>query len=211
MKALRSTLFLLAIICQVLTFNKLFASPQPSDPILRVVAEEGQPPVIDSITDLTYHMDGYYFTAEFNVFFSGTDNILIKLEEEYDYNMVLLRFYGEKMVHVKTSKLSGLYYSWITIEASNDYGKTKYKIEIPPFFGDAVEEVTDQNPSVDIDGSTLLIRCSYETSVSVTSIDGKTVFFDKINKDTEIPLYPGLFIINYGNSKATHSKKLLIR
>ena len=174
-------------------------------------------PVIDSISGLTYHFDEYEFFIEFTVYFHGTDRIHVELEEDgntslRDYIFDGISYDDIYMAHVKTGRLSRLVYSWVTIVASNEYGTARHTIETPPFFTeDAVEEVADKTPVIDVNGTALLIKCNSELDVSVVSLDGRIIYNDRISHDTEIPLEPGIFTVTCGNQNTSYSKKILIR
>lgn len=96
-------------------------------------------PAIDSISDMTYHLDEYAFSLEFTVYFHGTDHIHVELEEEYDTFIRDYYYEGPGKVHVKTGKLTRMYYSWIYILAKNEYGSAERILEFPPFFTDPAE------------------------------------------------------------------------
>lgn len=111
-------------------------------PISRMEANDANSdlkPAIDSISDLTYHLDEYTFNAEFTVYFHGTDKINIELEEEFN-TMILREYYeGPGEVHVKTGNLTRKNYSWIYIRAKNEYGSAERILEFPPFFTDPAD------------------------------------------------------------------------
>ena len=225
MKVIRTTFFLLSIIFHMLACGEAMASPtglRPIQHIDRSDPEVGQKPVIDSISEPKYQLEGYNFTLDFTVYFHGTDRIDVMLEEEFAYNILVLRVEGTPVeddsvedaffAHVKTEKMSALYYSWVTIEASNEYGRTNHTIEIPPYFTeDIVKEVTEQRPTIEVIDSTVLIKCNSEVNVTVASLDGRTVYDNRISQDTEIPLEPGMFILTCSNQTTSCSKKIMIR
>ncbi|MDE7350812.1 MAG: T9SS type A sorting domain-containing protein [Muribaculaceae bacterium] len=220
MKVLRMTLILLVIIFQQLASNEILASLSDSPLIQRIERSDNndsQKPVIDSISELTYHIDEYVFTLEFTVYFHGTDIIHVELEEDSstslrDYIFEGISFDDIYMVHVKTGRMSRLDYCWVTVVASNEYGTTKQTIEIPPHFTeDAVEEVSEQAPYIKINGTNVLIKCGSELNVSVASLDGKSVYNEKISRDTEIPLKPGIYILNCKSRNSSYTKKIMIR
>ena len=223
MKSIETFLKATAIIAMLiasLTAQAADIYNQDTERITRMEVSESNPdlkPVIDSISDLTYNFDEYEFSIEFTVYFHGTDRIHVELEEDGNTSLRDYIFDGTSyddiyMAHVKTGRLSRLVYSWVTILASNEYGTTRHTIETPPFFTeDAVEEVKDQTPVIDVDGTTVLIKCNSELNVSVVSLDGRIIYNDRISHDTEIPLVPGIFIVTCGNQNTSYSKKILIR
>ena len=168
-------------------------------------------PVIDSISEPLLHWDEFNFSAEFTVYFHGTDRIRVVLEHQYDFGIIPEYYEGPGMAHVKTGIMSGLYYNWVHIEASNEYGSTKKLIEFPPFFMDTVEEVEDRIADIEVNGQSVSIRCSSELQVSISTLDGRTVYRNAINEDTEIPLSRGIYIVNAKNLYKSLSKKIMIR
>ncbi|MDE6552877.1 MAG: T9SS type A sorting domain-containing protein [Muribaculaceae bacterium] len=220
MKVLRITLILLVIVCQQFASSEAIASQSESHRIQHIERSDnndGQKPVIDSISELTYHIDEYVFTLEFRVYFHGTDRIHVELEEDSstslrDYNFEGISFDDIYMAHVKTGRMTRLGYCWVTVVASNKYGTTKHTIEIPPHFTeDAVEEVAEQDLSIEVNGSTVLIKCGSELNVSVASLDGKIIYNEKITRDSEISLKPGIYILNCNSQNSSYTKKILIR
>ena len=93
-----------------------------------------QKPLIVSVYDLTRKWDDYNFDLNFNVCYTGAENILIRIEKQYDFGMITFRVEEPFIAHVNTGQISGLYYSWVTIVASNEYGTTQKTLEFPPFF-----------------------------------------------------------------------------
>ena len=220
MKILRMTLILLVIICRQFASGEVLASLSDFHPIQRIersALEDNQKPVIDSISELTFHLDEYVFTLEFTVYFHGTNRIHVELEEDSstslrDYIFEGISFDDIYMAHVKTGSMTRLDYCWVTVVASNEYGTTKHTIEIPPHFTeDAVEEVAEQDLSIEVNGSTVLIKCGSELNVSVASLDGKIIYNEKITRDSEIPLKPGIYLLNCNSQNSSYTKKILIQ
>lgn len=111
-------------------------------PISRIEANDANAdlkPAIDSISDLTYHLDEYTFNVEFTVYFHGTDRIHVELEEELSSFLRNYYYEGPGEVHVKTGNLIRQEYSWIRILAKNEYGSAERILEFPPFFTDPAE------------------------------------------------------------------------
>ena len=133
------------------------------------------------------------------------------MEEEYCYNITTERYEGPGCVHVKTRKMSGLYYSWVYIIARNEYGETKEMLEFPPFFTDIVDEVASNNTDFEINGRMLSIRCSSPLNISIYTIDGRNIYSYFIDHDTDLPLDPGIYILTITDQTATQSKKIIIR
>ena len=83
------------------------AENQNSSPFSRIDtndSKEDLKPAIDSISDITYHLDEYTFNVEFTLYFHGTDKIDIELEEEFDTCLLCSNYRGPGKVHVKTGR-----------------------------------------------------------------------------------------------------------
>ena len=133
----------IAMLITILEAYAVRAENQNSSPFSRIDtndSKEDLKPAIDSISDITYHLDKYTFNVEFTLYFHGTDKIEIKLEEEFDTCILCSNYRGPGKVHVKTGNLTRLYYSWIHIIAKNEYGSAERTLEFPPFFTYPAEE-----------------------------------------------------------------------
>ena len=133
-----------AIVMLVALLESHAARPEnrkPS-PISRIEANDTNAdlkPTIDSISDITYHLDEYEFNVEFTVYFHGTNHIHVELEEEFSTSLRDYYYEGPGKVHVKTGNLTRMNYSWINIIAKNEYGSAERILEFPPFFTDPAE------------------------------------------------------------------------
>lgn len=127
----------IAILISILEGNAARTENQNYSPFSRIDTndtKEDLKPAIDSISDITYHLDEYTFNVEFTLYFHGTDKIDIELEEELNTCLRHSDYRGPGKVHVKTGNLTRLYYTWIHITAKNEYGSAERTLEFPPFF-----------------------------------------------------------------------------
>lgn len=93
-------------------------------------------PIIHSINDLNIiKQDNYSFYLTFTVNYTGADYLYLEVEEEYDSVLRSDRIDEPYLAHIKTGNISTLYYSWVTIEVSNQYGSTYQTLEFEPDLG----------------------------------------------------------------------------
>ena len=134
-----------------------------------------QKPQIISISDITRTWDDDAFSLDFNVRYAGADKVTVKVEEEYDYYVRTYRFDSPFFVHAKTGKISGSFYSWVTIEVSNQYGTTRRTLEFPPYFNDdnqaAYEITTSSSCSITEDKDFLLFNLRGELVFKAKELD----------------------------------------
>lgn len=146
-----------------------------------------QKPLILSVSDITRTWNQYDFALNFNVNYTGTERIYVDIEEEYAYNVRSYRFDEPIIAHVNTGLISGLYYSWVTIEASNQYGTTRKTLEFPPFFDEyySMYETTDIEHVYDTE--------DYEV-IQVFNAQGHLLYKGSALDFKDVILTPGVYI-----------------
>lgn len=88
-----------------------------------------------SVVSKTSHLPPYEssYDLECVVEYTGCDQLLIQLEEEYS-SIVESQIVNEPSpAHVKIESINGSYNAWVDITAQNKYGKDSYTLELPPF------------------------------------------------------------------------------
>lgn len=146
-----------------------------------------QKPLILSVSDITRTWNQYDFALNFNVNYTGTERIYVDIEEEYAYNVRSYRFDEPIIAHVNTGLISGLYYSWVTIEASNQYGTTRKTLEFPPFFDEyhSIDETTDVEHIYDAEDYGV---------IQVFNIQGHLMYKGFASDFKDVILTPGVYI-----------------
>ncbi|MCM1065996.1 MAG: hypothetical protein NC418_00290 [Muribaculaceae bacterium] len=158
-------------------------------------------PVIHGIYNLEkkYSDDGDYFTASFDVEFSGSDCLWIYVEEEYSSTRVAKFFTEPSPVHVSTSKINALYYSWIDIKVNNSYGSASETIESAPTYLGGSSSLSLNN----IDENSL---------IDVYSISGNLIGKFAPEEFRSANLRQGIYILNvYAGSKLQSVRKHVVR
>ena len=159
-----------------------------------------QKPLIISVSTPIRTWNNYNFSLDFNVKYTGADKIEIRIEEEYDYNMLVLRVNEPIIAHVKTGLISGLYYSWVTIVAENKYGRTSKTLEFPPIFD---EDFSKTNATAFTD---YLKIPDDDSFIQVFNLQGLLVYEGTSSNFNKENLAPGLYV----TKTAFHSGEYLI-
>ncbi len=76
---------------------------------------------------------------------------------------------------------------------------------------DAVGEVSNEDPVIEIKDRAVSIRCDSVMYLTIRTIDGKNLYQERIDQYAQIPLYPGIFILTYGDKQNSYTKKLMIK
>ena len=75
----------------------------------------------------------------------------------------------------------------------------------------SVGEMVVKSPVIEMQSQSISIKCTSELNVSIHTLDGRTIYYNTIDKDTEISISPGIYILNAQNSDTSLSKKVIIR
>lgn len=105
-----------------------------------------QKPVIFSIDNIKRNQKEDSFTLEFDINYGGADYFKVQVEEESSSILQTQYFYEPFTAHVVTNNISSYYYSWVTIEVENQYGKTTETLEFEPYYW---SDFTDNEIEVD--------------------------------------------------------------
>lgn len=163
-----------------------------------------QKPLIVSYSNFTRTWDKYNFSLNFNVNYTGAEKLLIIIEEEFDPYINTYKIEEPFIAHVHTDLISGLYYSWITIEASNKYGSTKETLEIPPYFQD--------NDLLKIASSNHRLYSTEENAkIQIFNFEGSCIF-EGFDKDFSNNITPsGIYIkrVIYPSGESTTHKIII--
>lgn len=90
-------------------------------------------PVIISIDNITkHHPEPYEYSLSFNVNYAGADDITVYVEEEYSIYMYNFYFNEPYIAHINIGNMTTLYYSWVTVEVTNQYGSVTDTKEFEP-------------------------------------------------------------------------------
>lgn len=139
-----------------------------------------QKPVIRSIDNIRIIEKGEYtFCVAFEVHYTGADRLQYYVEEEYDTSVQIRTIDEPYYAHVVTRDISNLYYSWVTVEASNKYGTVSRTLEFDPSdLGTASPVIPSENP----------------VGLCIYSLDGRTVFEGTPANFGNTTLRPGLYL-----------------
>lgn len=96
-------------------------------------------PVILSIEDVELDRDKYDFTVSFTVNYLGSDKVEVGIDEEYVPVGITKIFREPLTAHCTTPSIISLYWSWVTITVTNEYGRVSHTMEYPPYDPTEVE------------------------------------------------------------------------
>jgi hypothetical protein len=155
-------------------------------------------PLISNVTCETQKIDGLdSYNAFCKVDYKGADYVYVKLEEEYGA-IVRTQFVREPYsAHFACRNIASPFYAWIDIEVENQYGRTVYTIELPPFDD---QQTAIDNPVGDD---------NVYSEIKVYTADGK--FLKSISDVSATQsLLPGMYVLAYckGN-KVVRTSKIL--
>lgn len=159
-------------------------------------------PSIISIDNITVHdTDTYKFSLQFDVVYTGAEYLSVEIEEEYNTSLRSYRFDEPYIAHVIIGDITNLYYSWITIIASNAYGTTYRTLEYPPGITSTIVNKI-QNYSINDQNI---------TQVRILNVDGTTLFVGKPAELQKQIIPPGLYFKQeiYDNGELITSKLLI--
>ncbi|MGM9853103.1 MAG: hypothetical protein ACI30N_03945 [Muribaculaceae bacterium] len=123
-------------------------------------------PSIISIDDLTKVADGNYgFYLTFTVRYVGAKSVTVEIEEEYRSSLRSYRIDEPDLAHVKTGSMSNLYYSWVYIVATNQYGSIRKTLEFAPGEIASVPSISDD-----------ISNHGNVSKIALYSLDGRLIF-----------------------------------
>lgn len=125
----------------------------------------GLKPVIHSIDNFNrIETSDESFKLTFNISYAGADHVTVEVEEEYSSYLRAYHYNEPVVAHASTGNINALFYSWVTIVATNEYGTTMQTIEIEP----TVCAIKAGNEATQID----IENGSTTRMIEVYSIDG---------------------------------------
>lgn len=148
-------------------------------------------PSIISISEISMEKVGQYnFNLKFNVQYSGADYVSVEIEEEYNTTLRNYRFDEPYLAHIKTGKITNLYYSWITIIVSNKYGTTYETLEYPPIY--VAKKNTNNHHLTTINN----LGATNITKIRVYDLEGSIIFEGDFNEFINYNFNQGIYIKN---------------
>ncbi len=183
-----SLLFSLVLLCPFMSESQLLAA----------VTEK--PEILATDNMVIHRGEGHVFSVEFDVKFSGTDYVIVEIEEDYDSMIRSDKFFGPYIVHVKTGDMSSLTTSWIRIIVENENGADEKTLEFTP--------ESFENAGIDS-----VIGSDYigVTRMQIINISGEIVFDGAPSAFSATSLTPGIYIRRDYTSTAVKTSKILIK
>lgn len=155
---------------------------------------------IVEIVDHNPSLDSY--DIFYNVEYSGSDELIVNVEEEYGEAIASQIIKEPYYAHIKSSNITAPYYAWIDIMVKNKYGEDSYTLELAPY-GNLVKSAKQ-------DTSILRNQRTFEYDyIEVYNINGERIC--QIQKNTQINSLPnGMYLFKYFlNGKIVGNKKYL--
>lgn len=101
----------------------------------------GLKPIIISIDNVEVNrFENNSFTVSLDVEYDGADYIFLEVEEEYSSSLRNYMFEQPYLAHMTSGKISSLYYSWVTVLVTNEYGRAEHTIEFEPTYCAGIED-----------------------------------------------------------------------
>lgn len=162
-------------------------------------------PMIISIDNLTVERneEEFSFSVAFDVRYAGADVITVEVEEEYYTMLRNYRIYEPYIAHAKTGNMSTLYYSWVYVTVTNEYGSTTETMEFAPNYNTGDGEGGA--------GDDLLTGSETVKSVQLYNLDGSIVFIGTQSEFSTFWIAPGIYVIRliYDNGSTKSFKKIV--
>lgn len=144
-------------------------------------------PIIKSIGEVLFVDEGpFEFSLNFNVQYSGADELYLEIEEEYDSTIRRIRFDEPYIAHVKTGAITNLYYSWVTVVVMNKYGTASQTMEYAPIY--------DYASKPDVDYTKNFLSSASICHIQIFSIDGKSIFEGNSEELVNAHIEPGIYV-----------------
>lgn len=163
-------------------------------------------PIIHSIENITItNVSRYEFSLRFNVVYTGTDRITVEVEEDSSTSLRDYTFAEPYIAHVKTGRITNLAYSWVTIIASNKYGKAYETLEYSPVYK-SFRKISGAS----VNGHTS-IESENECMVQILDLNGRQIYTGPSSDLKNQTFQKGIYIKNetYKNGETKTSKIIL--
>lgn len=154
-------------------------------------------PSILSIDDLEVINHGKYaFSLQFTVRYVGAGMLSVELEEEFDSVIRDYMIIEPYIAHVKTGKMSNLYYSWVTVIVTNKYGRTTETMEYVPVYPQTA--ISDVEPD----------STSEVVMIQLYNLNGTKVFDGTTEVFSDLQIQRGIYLKHeiYSNGDSKTSK-----
>jgi len=146
-------------------------------------------PAILSIDNVEkHHTSTYGFYLTFTVKYTGADNLVARVEEDYSFGERVYWSYEPYIAHVKTGIITNLYYSWVTVTVENQYGMIEKTLEFEPEY-DNYNLDGNMSASTDAHSAAELID-----KIQVVRLDGVLIYECSPEDYSTTQLLPGLYI-----------------
>lgn len=160
-------------------------------------------PVINSVNLNVTNLSDYSFYLTFIINYTGADNVFVEIEEEFDSTLRSYRIDEPFIAHAKTGKISTLYYSWVTVEVSNQYGSAYETWEFEPDYN-----LNKQMAELDnISDKVMIIN-----NIQIFNLNGTIIFDGSPNNFSEDRLSQGVYLKKeiYDNGTVKTSKQVIL-
>ncbi|MBD5257453.1 MAG: hypothetical protein HDS52_02020 [Barnesiella sp.] len=164
-------------------------------------------PMILSIYDVEKHyvtLDEYYLT--FNVTYTGADYLKAKMEEDYSFGKRIYWNYEPYIAHVKTGTTTDLFYCWVTVEVSNEYGTIEETLEFEPEY--------DKYNLLECKYNVKKAESSFERvgPIQIFSSDGVLMYNGDSSALSDYKLSPGIYFKREMDSNGLYmTTKIIVR
>lgn len=151
-------------------------------------------PQIVSIDDIQVVNTGEFtFSLSCNVKYTGADYVTVEIEEEYNTSLMTHRYDEPDIAHIKTGNITNLYYSWVTIKVSNDYGSASETLEFSPTY-EVPSSIADNKLTEGVNTDNEIIK------TQIFNINGSLMLEiapdNHVNANYRSIMAPGLYLKN---------------
>lgn len=160
--------------------------------------------VIEKIENSPLHSS---YNAYYRVKYRGTDNIKVRMEEEYSSILQTKYIFEPYIAYGVAENINAPYYAWIDFIAENKYGKATYTIELEPY-----GVIPDNSSSTDslITGlRTVSIENSAECFYEMYDISGRYIGRFAEKPEIENIQQKGIFIVKKISKNNIETFKLI--
>ncbi len=164
-------------------------------------------PTIISIDNISkIKSDVFSFYLQFNITYTGADNITVEVEEDYDPVIRSYRIDEPFVAHAKTGNISSLYDSWVTVIATNKYGSASMTLDFAP------EDYPDANTIHVMNNGGLFNPDATLSKIQIFNMNGVMIYEGSPAGFSEDGACAGLYIRNeiFDNGVSKKSKFVII-
>lgn len=140
-------------------------------------------PIILSVDNVEVNrLENYSFTVSLDVEYDGADYIFLEVEEEYSSSLRNYMFEQPYFAHMTSGKISSLYYSWVTVLVTNEYGSAEHTIEFEPTYCAGIEDNVGT-------------RLNDKDKIQIFRLDGMMMFEGDRKSLTDTTIPAGTYIL----------------